>query len=398
MLTYVIEAWSVLLEHRVRSLLTIVGIVVGVAAIIAVQIATQSMQYAVAGVLKGVNVSAFIVTIKSHSEDVERAALKRKDLTLIGELPGVLSVIPFQLGPARVRVGHQIVLLGIGGEAAYRFGTAPITQGRAINATDVAAARNVCTLSHHAYHRLFPHGGDALGHAVFVGDHRYIVIGVLGKARIATAAMGFNMAGDIEIPDTTYYNNYQRNEAVLGLQVLPRPGLSLRTMERLVKNTLSQAHTGSQYETFDLHSLFKSTNAFFGVVGLLGSTLGLIALVVAGIGIMNIMLVSVVERTKEIGVRRAIGAPRSQILSQFLIEAFLLSAIGCLFGLAFGVVIGWVASVFFIDRLSGVAGPIPWIKISILSVMFAAVITLVFGTYPACRAAQLDPIEALRYE
>jgi putative ABC transport system permease protein len=113
---------------------------------------------------------------------------------------------------------------------------------------------------------------------------------------------------------------------------------------------------------------------------------------------MNIMLVSVTERTREIGVRKAIGAKRSQILAQFFVEALLLSGVGCFAGMLLGVVLGGGADAAFISRISGVTAPIPWLEVLLIAAGFATLVTLVFGTYPALRAAFLDPIEALRYE
>jgi putative ABC transport system permease protein len=123
-----------------------------------------------------------------------------------------------------------------------------------------------------------------------------------------------------------------------------------------------------------------------------------VSLLVAGIGIMNIMLVSVTERTREIGVRKAIGATSFQVLAQFFIEALLLSLVGCGIGLVLGLLVGYLVDRFALVAISGVVPSIPWFQSVAIAVSFATIVTLVFGTYPAFRAARLDPIEALRYE
>jgi putative ABC transport system permease protein len=126
--------------------------------------------------------------------------------------------------------------------------------------------------------------------------------------------------------------------------------------------------------------------------------IGAVSLLVAGIGIMNIMLVSVAERTREIGVRKAIGARRTQVLAQFFIEALTLCGAGCAIGWALGVGIGSLVNNFAIVKLTGSVVPVPWFQTIAITITFAVVVTLAFGTYPAYRAARLDPIEALRYE
>ncbi len=126
--------------------------------------------------------------------------------------------------------------------------------------------------------------------------------------------------------------------------------------------------------------------------------IGAVSLLVAGIGILNIMLVSVAERTREIGVRKAIGATRFQVLAQFFVEALLLSALGCAAGLVLGLAVGYLVARFGLVAISGVVPALPWLRSILIATGFATVVTLAFGTYPAYRAASLDPIEALRYE
>jgi putative ABC transport system permease protein len=154
----------------------------------------------------------------------------------------------------------------------------------------------------------------------------------------------------------------------------------------------------AEYQTFDRKSFSTAVDGIFGALTLVVALIGAVSLVVAGIGILNIMLVSVAERTREIGVRKAIGATRMQILAQFFIEALLLSAIGCGIGLVLGLGIGWAVNRFALVAISGVVAPIPWLRSVLIATGFATVVALGFGTYPAWRAASLDPIEALRYE
>jgi putative ABC transport system permease protein len=154
----------------------------------------------------------------------------------------------------------------------------------------------------------------------------------------------------------------------------------------------------AEYQTFDRKSFSSAVDGIFGALTIIVALIGAVSLVVAGIGIMNIMLVSVTERTREIGVRKAIGATSLAVLAQFFIEALLLSLVGCGIGLVIGLAIGYGVDRFALVNISGVVPDVPWLQSVGIAVGFATVVTLLFGTYPAYRAARLNPIEALRYE
>ncbi len=401
MLAYFIEAARVLLANRTRSILTIIGLVVGVATIVSVQVAAQGMAGAVSGIFKGTNANTFFVFPKSTQGNTVRAALKLSDLALVQQnVPGVASVIPFSRRQAIVDAGHQRVRLRFGGESDKRFSTSPVAAGRTLDSDDIARAAPVCVISDNALTRLFPNASSPdsiIGTSVYVGSNRYVIVGVLGKTKIDTAALGFDISNDVAIPWTTFYNNYQRGSSFFGISVLADQNANLKSMEKQTQALLTQTH-GSQYQYFDFGFFAQTINGFFAIVGLIVGAVGAISLVVAGIGIMNIMLVSVTERTREIGIRKAIGARRSQVLLQFFIESLLLSAFGCMTGMLLGVGLGEIVDRGFIARISGVTGGIPWLEVILIAVGFATIVTLVFGTYPAYRAARLDPIQALRYE
>jgi len=344
----------------------------------------------------------FVATsLTAVTSSVARAALKLSDLGLVQQsVPGVASVIPFSRRQSIVDAGHQRVRLRFGGESDKRFSTSPLAAGRTLDSEDIARAAPVCVISDNALTRLFPNVSSpdsVIGVSIYVGSNRYVIVGVLGKTKIDTAALGFDVSNDVAIPWTTFYNNYQRGSSFFGISVLAGEGADLKAMEKQTQALLSQAH-GSQYQYFDFGFFAQTINGFFQVIGLIVGAVGAISLLVAGIGIMNIMLVSVTERTREIGIRKAIGARRSQVLLQFFIESLLLSAFGCITGMLLGVGLGAIVDRGFIARISGVTGSIPWLEAIVIAVGFATLVTLVFGTYPAYRAARLDPIEALRYE
>ena len=397
---YIAEALAVLLTNRTRSFLTLFGLIVGVMAIVAIQVAAAGMAGAVNGVFKGMNANTFYIFPKTTQNNNTRAGLHTSDLQLLQSLPGIETAIPWSGGRTMVDAGHNRVRLKFGGESDKRFSTSPVVAGSEIDAADIANASSVCVLSDNAMTRLFPDISppQGIGQSIYIGSKRYVVKGILGKAKLDTAALGFDVSNDVAIPYTTYYNNYQRGSAFFGVQVLGAQNATLKQIEDAATSALSQQHGGAQYTAFDFGFFSKAINGFFTVVGAIVSAVGAISLLVAGIGIMNIMLVSVTERTREIGIRKAIGSKRSQILIQFIIEALLLSGVGCTIGMLLGVLIGVGANAAFISRISGVTAPVPWFEIIGIAAGFATIVTLLFGTYPAYRAARLDPIEALRYE
>ncbi len=402
MLDYIRETLELMKTNLTRTVLTLVGLVVGVAAIISIQVAAAGMAAAINGAFRGINMNTFFIFPKSTQGSTQRANLGLSDLALLDRnVPGIETAIPFGQTRTMVNAGHQHVTLKFGGESYRRFSTAPVVAGHAIARADVEDASPVCVLSDKAYHRLFPHAADpdaVLGQSVYIGPKRYVVIGVLGPATLSTASLGIDINNDVAIPYTTFYNDYQRGRPLFGIQVLGNRKASLATLEANAKRVLSDAHGGSIYQTFDFAFFTKKIDGFFGVVGTIVSAVGAISLLVAGIGIMNILFVSVSERTREIGIRRAIGASRATILIQFFVEAFVLAFSGSLVGMLAGLGIGDLAQQIFIVRISGTVAALPWMQSILLATIFATIVTLVFGTLPALRAASVDPIEALRYE
>jgi putative ABC transport system permease protein len=161
---------------------------------------------------------------------------------------------------------------------------------------------------------------------------------------------------------------------------------------------LRKIGTDVRYQTFDKSKFTQGVNGIFNAITIVVALIGAVSLLVAGIGVMNIMLVSITERTKEIGTRKAIGARRSQILAQFFIESALISGIGCFTGMILGLAVGGFINAVYIVQLTGYTAPLPVLQSIGITALFAAIVTLAFGTYPAFRAAGLNPIEALRYE
>jgi putative ABC transport system permease protein len=391
------EAFGVLNGNRARSLLTILGLIIGVAAVIAIQILGHAMSGAVGGLLGSLNDRSFILIPNARQADIGKAAFRIGDIERARNVvPNVAVAMPAGGMSRIVSFAHAHPRMTISADSDVSFVDVPLVYGRNIDAQDVASAAPVAVLSDAANRRLFS-SVDSVGENIRIGEHRFVVIGVRSKPIQGIIPITFG--GDIFIPYTTYERVYIRTAPLLFARFVVTDASRIGETEVGIVNYFKALKSSrSDYATFDRKSFTSTMDGIFGVMTLVVALIGAVSLVVAGIGIMNIMLVSVTERTREIGVRKAIGATRAQVLAQFFIEALLLSSIGCGIGLVIGLAIGAIINRFVLIALSGVIAPIPWVQSVLIAVSFATIVTLVFGTYPAYRAARLDPIEALRYE
>jgi len=392
------EALAVLLGNKTRTLLTILGLIIGVAAVIAIQILGKGMSGAVTGVLGTLNDRSFYVFPNTRQADVRKAAIKYADIEKTKSLfPNIVAAIPAGGVQRLMTAGHHHARLTLSSESDVTFATVPLVYGRAFAADDIAHGAHVAVLADNGYKRLFPGGGDPVGTSLRVSERRFVIVGVQGAPTQGIVPVTFG--GDVFIPYTTYVAEYLRTRPLLAARFLVRDANDIGRTEASVIDYFKKIKNGrSEYQTFDRRSFSSTIDGIFTALTLVVALIGAVSLVVAGIGIMNIMLVSVTERTREIGVRKAIGATSGQVLAQFFIEALMLSLAGCGIGLVVGVTIGALVDRFALVQISGVVPAIPWVQSVAIAVGFATIVTLVFGTYPAYRAARLDPIEALRYE
>ena len=397
---YLEEAWRVLFANRIRSLLTITGLIIGTGAVIAIQVLGASMSGAVSGALGSLTDNSFVVFPDTRQRDTEKAAIRLRDITEITQtVPGIVDSTPLGGRNELLRAGHNVGRYFLSPDSATSLVNLPPLYGRKFTSDDIAGAANVAVISKKAYDKLFPDGGDPTGTSIYAGPHRYVLVGVMTAPKRGFINAQFD--GDVLVPWPTFVHDYLNGSTVFGAGFIVSDPSQIPVLESQTIARLKELHgnaAGITYQTFDKSTFSQGVAGVFGAMTVIVALIGAVSMLVAGIGIMNIMLVSVAERTREIGVRKAIGARRSQILVQFFLEALLLCGSGCAIGLAIGLGLGAFVNDVFIIKLTGTVTPIPWLQAVVIAAAFAVIVTLAFGTYPAYRAAKLDPIEALRYE
>jgi putative ABC transport system permease protein len=399
LLEFFFQALDVVWNNRMRSLLTMLGIIIGVGSVIAILAVGDSTNRSVQNLLSPYSQSAALIVPKQQQPDPQNAAIRYDDARRVRALlPDAIDVQPVLATDMETRVRHTDVTLQVFTTGAGTgFDTTPLAEGRRFNQDDVAAHHRVCILSDAARTQLFGEGVPAVGRSVRLSGSYYVVVGVQEKPQ--SSGLLQTNSGQVTvlvpytlIPELGY-------TFVFALSVIaPGPNDVTRVGNEAIA-ALQKIHGArAQYEERDIKTLNDGINKVFTVLtGVIGIVAG-ISLIVGGVGIMNIMLVSVTERTREIGIRKAIGASRSDILGQFLTEALLLCAIGGLIGLITGVLLAELVIHTLIVKLTGTVVSFSWLPIISVALGFSVGVGIVFGTYPAVRASYLNPIECLRYE
>ena len=394
--------------NKLRSALTLLGVVVGVFSIIGVMTAVQVLQNSIESGLSDLGSNTFqIQKFPRMFVGGHRAWEKyrlRKDITLDQAEYMITKLTTAKYAAIEAwEGGYPIQTLtglktnpnvGIAGEVPDGIPTNnwTIKDGRSMTDNEETYGSNVIILGQEVVKKLFPRG-SALGQDVKIGNDRYTVIGTFEPKG---SAMGGNSDNFVVVPLSKFLNEFGKHRSLNTMVKAKSPDVYDQCMEeaRMALRVVRKVDPGKEddFEIFSNESLISTFNDFTKYVKMGVGFISFISLLAAGVGIMNIMLVSVTERTKEIGLRKSVGARKVNILSQFIAEAIVLCQIGGLVGIGLGILGGNLAAIAF--SLPAVF-PVDW---ALIGFALCAFIGVVFGVYPAWKAANLDPIEALRYE
>ncbi|MBS4028278.1 MAG: ABC transporter permease [Ignavibacteriales bacterium] len=400
-------AFTAIRTNKLRSILTLLGIVVGVFSIIAVMTAMGVMQRSIESDLSGLGANTFQVqkfpnTIGGGNRN--RAQFRnRKDITYVqavqlkerATLAQFVGIEAFENGKAvksKYKESNPDVIVYGENPDGLVTNNWMIKDGRGINDDDVEHQRNVICLGAQVAKKVFPHS-DPIGDYVSIEGARYEVIGVFEERG---SALGGNQDNHVAIPITAHMNkfgkirNYNIMVKTSSRETYDEAYDQVHFVFRNIRHLRPNEEDDFAFWSND--SLIEQFNDFTKYVKWGIIFISSIALLAAGIGIMNIMLVSVTERTREIGIRKALGARKIDILRQFIIEAVILSEFGGVIGVLLGIGGGNIAAVFM---ETAPIVPVDW---AIIGLVICSMVGIGFGVYPAWKAANLVPIEALRYE
>jgi len=395
--------------NKLRSALTMLGITIGVFSVISVMTAIGAMQGSIESglTLFGSNIFQFAkypVTVNAggrgsrkyeNRRDINYQQAQRYAELMEGNAAEVCLKV-FDAGKQAVYNGVKTTpsLTIVGTNKSFLVANAySLAYGRNLNDEDVALSRRVIVIGRAIEQRLFPHESP-VGRVIKLGGHTYTVVGVMGERG---TAFGQSQDDIVTMPITRYFEDYGSANRTINVATQSYSQIDYnRAFDRGVgAMRIARGLKAEQPNDFEIYTNDSLKSAFVSIAGVIrigAFVISTIALLAAGIGIMNIMLVSVTERTKEIGVRKSIGARNRDILRQFLAEAVFISEAGGIIGILLGVLGGDLLALWLkVDLIF----PLGW---AIAGLVVCSAIGIGFGLYPAYRAASLDPIEALRYE
>jgi len=400
------EAWHAMGANRLRTFLTMLGMMIGVGAVVLMMAVGEGAQQSIKKSISSMGSNLFIILSGAPSAGGARSAtgnsstLNVNDANAIAELDSISGVAPVTMG------GAQAIFAGNNWSTSI-IGTIPSyfqvrdwspAEGYLFTNSDIRSATRVALVGKTVVENLFGDDIDPVGKTIRIKQSPFVIIGVLdGKGQTLD---GRDQDDTIIVPLTTAQRKLFGNQVPGSVRQIMAQAVSDKAMpqaEEDINNLLKQRHniregSESDFSVRNLTAIANTAAETTKTMSLLLGAIASISLLVGGIGIMNIMLVSVTERTREIGIRMAIGARERDVLLQFLLEAFVISIVGCIVGILIG-----VGGAALVQHFTGTDTIVTTQSIS-LAFVVAASVGIFFGFYPARKAARLNPIEALRFQ
>lgn len=400
-------AWLSIRSQRLRTLITVSIIALGIMALVAMITATKALENKVNSEFSRLGSNTFsikrmtpwgvrdgevgrmtdVISYKQAMAFVNEYSFDAAvSVTAFGSYNSLVKYGSLKTNPNIQVIGCDIAYLELSGYT--------LDEGRNFSMNEVENGDNVVVVGADIIQKLFPNNSHFIGEHVFIGNYRYRIIGSLHSKG---STLGMNADGQCLIPLGNLKKNFatSQTEYVINVKVNDVASLASAIEEATGIMRLVRADKIDSDNSFLIHQsdqMAKDVNGLISSVTIGGSLIGAITLLGAAIGLMNIMLVSVTERTKEIGIRKAIGASSKTIRTQFLVESIVIGQIGGVLGIVLGILMGNIVSIFVQTPFT-----VPWAWI-LFGVVICFLVSVISGYYPASKASRMDPIESLRYE
>lgn len=388
-------AWRAMVANKMRTLLTMLGIIIGIASVVSIVVVGDAAKQMVLADIRAIGTNTIdVYPGKDFGDDDPqyRQSLKYDDLLAIEKQSWVSSVTPSVSKNLRIRAGNVDVAAGAQGIGQHYFNVYGMTfsEGNTFNEVQAAERSQVVVLDNNSRRQLFPNKPKVVGEVILVGNMPATVIGVADEKQ---SMFGSSSALRVWLPYSTMSGRVMGQSWLDSITVRVKEGYDSSVAEQQLTRLLSLRHGKKDFFVWNMDSVLKTAERTTHTLQLFLTLVAVISLVVGGIGVMNIMLVSVTERTREIGIRMAVGARASNVLQQFLIEAILV----CLVGGALGVMLSLMIALILQLVLPG--WEIGFSPMALLTAFICSTLTgVLFGWLPARNAARLDPVDALARE